>query len=50
MAWKYKYPLLKEYDTFEDYEKACKFYEWAGNQYIDECIENYYEEKYKADN
>ena len=50
MAWKYKYPLLKEYDTFEDFEKACKFYEWAENQYIDECIENYYEEKYKADN
>ena len=48
--WKYKYPSLDEYDTFEDYEKACKFYEWAENQYIDECIENYYEEKYKADN
>ena len=50
MAWKYRYPLLKEYDTFEDYEEACKLYELAENQYINECIENYYEEKYKTDN
>ena len=46
MAWKYRYPLPEEYDTLEDYEEACKLYEWAESQYVDECVENYYEEKY----
>ena len=50
MAWKYRYPLQEEYDTLEDYEEACKCYELAEDQYIDECIENYYEKKYKTDN
>ena len=50
MAWKHKYPLLKEYDTFEEYEEACKLYEQAEDQYVDECIERYYEEKYGTDN
>ena len=50
MAWKYKYPLPNQYDTFEEYEEACESYEWAEDQYIDKCIENYYEKKYKIDN
>ena len=50
MAWKYRYPLPEEYDTYEDYEEACKLYEWAESQYVDECVENYYEEKYGTDN
>ena len=50
MAWKYKYPLLEEYDTVEDYKKACESYEWAESEYIDECVERYYEEKYGTDN
>ena len=50
MAWKHRYPLPEEYDTLEDYEEACKLYEWAESQYVDECVENYYEEKYGTDN
>ena len=50
MVWKYKYPLLEEYDTVEDYKKACESYEWAEDQYIDEYRELYYEKKYKIDN
>ena len=50
MAWKYRYPLPEEYDTYEDYEEACKLYEWVESQYVDKCVENYYEEKYGTDN
>lgn len=50
MAWKYRYPLPEEYDTYEDYEEAYKLYEWAESQYVDKCVENYYEEKYGTDN
>ena len=48
MTWKHKYPSPDEYDTLEDYEEACNLYEWAESQYIDEYVEHYYEEKYKA--
>lgn len=50
MAWKYRYPLPEEYDTYEDYEEACKLYELAESQYVDKCVENYYKEKYGIDN
>ena len=50
MAWKYKYPLPNQYDTFEEYEEACESYEWAEDQYIDDYIERCYEERHKTDN
>lgn len=50
MAWKYKYPLPNQYDTFEEYEEACESYEWAEDQYIDDYIERCYEKRHKTDN
>ena len=50
MTWKYRRPLLCEYDTLEDYEEACKLYEWDKDPYVDKCRERYYEEKYETDN
>ena len=50
MAWKYKYPLPNQYDTFEEYEEACESYEWAEDQYIDDYIGRCYEKRHKTDN
>ncbi len=50
MAWKYKYPLPNQYDTFEEYEEACESYKWAEDQYIDDYIERCYEKRHKTDN
>lgn len=49
MSWNYRYPRAEDYDTEEEYEEACEAYERAEDDYADECIERYYEEKYSKE-
>lgn len=50
MAWNYRYPTWDptKYTSYEEYEEDVEAYERAEDDYIDECMERYYEEKYAA--
>lgn len=49
MSWNCRYPRAEDYDTEEEYEEAREAYERAEDDYADECIERYYEEKYSKE-
>lgn len=35
MAWRYKYPMLEDYESEEKYEEACAMYETMEGDYAD---------------
>lgn len=37
--WRYREPSVDDYETDEEYEDACKAYDFALDMYIEDCLE-----------
>lgn len=45
MTWRYREPLPSDFDTEDEYEKALTAYDNALDNYIDQRMEEYYENR-----
>lgn len=39
MSWRYRYPSKEDFDTTEEWEEACRYYESAADDYADELMD-----------